>query len=84
METYSNTGHVEVFQVALKWILDAGAQLIANTSTLHVAGTEILFIYCFTLAFNKFPLSVLVYNTVSLLLSLSSTKLVSVTDPSSS
>ena len=66
METYSNTGYVEVFQVGLKWILNAGAQLIATTSKLHVAGTEILFIYCFTLAFTKFPLSVLVYNTVSL------------------
>jgi len=53
METYSNTGHVEVFQVGLKWILNAGAQLIANTSKLHVAGTEILFIYCFRFAFNK-------------------------------
>jgi hypothetical protein len=53
METYSNTGHLEVFQVGLKWILDAGAQLIATTTKLHVAGTEILFIYCFTLAFNK-------------------------------
>ena len=46
METYSNTGYVEVFQVGLKWILDAGSQLIATTSKLHVAGTEILFIYC--------------------------------------
>ena len=53
METYSNTGYVEVFQVGLKWILDAGAQLIATTSKLHVAGTEILFIYYITLAFNK-------------------------------
>jgi len=56
METYSNTDRVEVFQVGLKWILNAGAQLIATTSKLHVAGTEILFIYCFTLAFTKFPL----------------------------
>jgi hypothetical protein len=56
METYSNTGHVDVFQVGLKWILDAGAQLIATTCKLHVAGTEILFIYYFTLAFTKFPL----------------------------
>ena len=54
METYSNTGHVDVFKVGLKWVLHAGAQLIANTSKLHVAGIEILFIYCFTLAFNKF------------------------------
>jgi len=84
METYSNTGIVEVFQVGLKWILDAFAQLIATTSKLHVAGTEIQFIYCFTLAFTKFPLCVLVYNTVSLLLILSSAKLVSFTDFSSS
>jgi hypothetical protein len=47
-----------VFQVGLKWILDAGAQLIATTSKLLVAGTEILFIYCFRLAFTKFPLFV--------------------------
>jgi hypothetical protein len=50
METYSNTGYVEVFKVGLKWILDAGAQLIATTSKFHVAGTAILSIYCFTLA----------------------------------
>ena len=53
METYSNTGHVEVFQVGIKWILDAGAQLIATTSKLHVAGTEVLFIHCLKFAFNK-------------------------------
>ena len=58
METYSNTGYVEVFKVGLKWILDAGAQLIAATRNLHIAGAEILFIYCFTLAFTKFPLYV--------------------------
>jgi hypothetical protein len=58
METYSNTGHVEVFQFCLKWILDAGAELIETTSKLHDAGTEIQFIYCFTLAFTKFPLCV--------------------------
>jgi len=57
METYSNTVNVEVFQVGLKWILIAGAHLIPTTSKLHVVGTEILFIYCFTLAFTKFPLS---------------------------
>jgi len=53
METYSNTSHVEVFQVGLKWILDAGAQLIATTSELHDAGTEILFICCFRFEFKK-------------------------------
>jgi len=58
METYSNTGHVVVFQIGLKWILDAGAQLMATTSKLLVAGTEIVFIYSFTLAFTKFPLCV--------------------------
>ena len=58
METYSNTGYVEVFQVGLKWILNTDAQLIATTGTLHVAGTEILFMNCFTLAFTKFPVCV--------------------------
>ena len=46
METYSNAGHVEVFQVALKLTMNAGAQLVATTSKLLVPGTEILFIYC--------------------------------------
>ena len=44
METYSNSGYVEVFQVGLKWIMNAGAQLVATTSKLLVTGTEILFI----------------------------------------
>ena len=60
MERYSNTGHVEVFQVGLKWILDAGVQLIANTSKLHVAGTEILFIYALRSHLIKFHVCVLV------------------------
>ena len=84
METYSNTGYVEVFQVVLKWILNTDAQLIATTGKLLVAGTEMLFMNCFTLAFTKILLYVLVYNTFSLLLSLSSAKLINVTDFSSS
>ena len=67
METYSNPGHVDVFQVGLKWLLDAGAQLIETTCKLHVAGTAILFIYCFTLAFTKFPLCLGLQYRLSLL-----------------